>query len=115
MPGPAAPPALLSRTWRAAASSSRSRWPRGARWWFVDLHTPPLRAKVKPSQPLHSAEALLCGEPHPIRTALTATGEKLREMICLLSSRSAVSDMASGPVEVKDDFGMGTRGILGAG
>jgi len=47
----------------------------------VDPYTPPMPAKIKPQQAIHFAEALLRGEPHPIRTTLTATGEKLREMI----------------------------------
>jgi len=47
----------------------------------VDPYTPPMPAKIKPGQAVHFAEALLRGEPHPIRTTLTATGEKLREMI----------------------------------
>jgi pyruvate dehydrogenase (quinone)/pyruvate oxidase len=47
----------------------------------VDPYTPPMPAKIRPTQALHFAEALVRGEPHPIRTALTATGERLREMI----------------------------------
>jgi pyruvate dehydrogenase (quinone)/pyruvate oxidase len=47
----------------------------------VDPYTPPMPAKVTPKQAVHFAESLLRGEPHPIRIALTATGEKLREMI----------------------------------
>lgn len=47
----------------------------------VDPYTPPMPAKVKPQQAAHFAEALLRGEPHPIHTVLTATGEKLREMV----------------------------------
>ena len=47
----------------------------------IDPYTPPLPAKIKPRQAVHFAESLLRGEPHPLRISLTATGDKLREMI----------------------------------
>jgi len=47
----------------------------------VDQFTPPMPAKVKPSQALKLAEALVRGEPNRMKIALTNAHDKVRELI----------------------------------
>jgi pyruvate dehydrogenase (quinone) len=47
----------------------------------VDPFEPPLPAKVKAEQALHFAESLARGEPNRSKIALTAFGDKVRELI----------------------------------
>jgi pyruvate dehydrogenase (quinone) len=47
----------------------------------VDQFTPPMPAKVKASQALKLAEALLRGEPNRMQIALTSAHDKVREMV----------------------------------
>lgn len=47
----------------------------------VDQFTPPMPAKVKPSQALKLAEALARGEPNRMKIALTSAHDKVRELI----------------------------------
>jgi pyruvate dehydrogenase (quinone)/pyruvate oxidase len=47
----------------------------------VDQFTPPMPAKVKPSQIARFAESLLRGEPHRGKIALTAFSDSVRELI----------------------------------
>lgn len=47
----------------------------------VDPFEPPLPAKVKAEQALHFAESLARGEPNRTKIALTAFGDKVREVI----------------------------------
>lgn len=47
----------------------------------VDPFEPPLPARVKAEQALHFAEALARGEPNRSKIALTAFGDKVRELI----------------------------------
>jgi hypothetical protein len=47
----------------------------------VDQFTPPMPAKVKASQALKLAEALVRGEPNRSRIVLTNAHDKVRELI----------------------------------
>jgi pyruvate dehydrogenase (quinone) len=47
----------------------------------VDEFTPPMPAKVKPSQALKLAEALVRGEPNRMKIALTSAHDRVRELI----------------------------------
>jgi len=47
----------------------------------VDQFTPPLPAKIKASQALKLAEALLRGEPNRMKIALTNAHDKIRELV----------------------------------
>jgi pyruvate dehydrogenase (quinone)/pyruvate oxidase len=47
----------------------------------VDQFTPPMPAKVKPSQALKLAEALVRGEPNRMKIALTSAHDRVRELI----------------------------------
>jgi pyruvate dehydrogenase (quinone)/pyruvate oxidase len=47
----------------------------------VDQFTPPMPAKIKPSQALKFAESLLRGEPNRSRIALTSAHDTVRELI----------------------------------
>jgi pyruvate dehydrogenase (quinone) len=47
----------------------------------VDQFTPPMPAKVKPSQAAHFAESLLRGEPNRGKIALTAFSDTVRELV----------------------------------
>ena len=47
----------------------------------VDQFTPPMPAKVKPSQALKLAEALARGEPNRMKIALTNAHDKVRELV----------------------------------
>jgi pyruvate dehydrogenase (quinone)/pyruvate oxidase len=47
----------------------------------VDQYAAMLPAKIKPDQAVKFSEALLRGEPHPIRIALTAANEKVRQIV----------------------------------
>jgi len=47
----------------------------------VDQFTPPMPAKVKPSQALKFAEALVRGEPNRMKIALTNAHDQVRELI----------------------------------
>jgi pyruvate dehydrogenase (quinone) len=47
----------------------------------VDPFMPPLPAKIKAKQALHFAESLARGEPNREKIAITALGQKIREMI----------------------------------
>jgi pyruvate dehydrogenase (quinone)/pyruvate oxidase len=47
----------------------------------VDQYAAMLPAKIKPDQAVKFSEALLRGEPHPIRIALTAASEKVRQIV----------------------------------
>lgn len=47
----------------------------------VDQFTPPMPAKVKPSQALKFAEALVRGEPNRMKIALTAAHDRVRELV----------------------------------
>jgi pyruvate dehydrogenase (quinone)/pyruvate oxidase len=47
----------------------------------VDQFTPPMPAKVKPSQAMKFAEALVRGEPNRGKIVLTNTHDKVRELV----------------------------------
>jgi pyruvate dehydrogenase (quinone) len=47
----------------------------------VDQYAAMLPAKITPDQAMKFSEALLRGEPHPIRIALTAANEKVRQIV----------------------------------
>jgi pyruvate dehydrogenase (quinone)/pyruvate oxidase len=47
----------------------------------VDQFTPPMPAKVKPSQAAKFAEALMRGEPNRTKIMLTNAHEKVRELV----------------------------------
>jgi len=47
----------------------------------VDQFTPPMPAKIKPSQAVKLAEALLRGEPNRAKIALTNAHDKIRELV----------------------------------
>jgi pyruvate dehydrogenase (quinone)/pyruvate oxidase len=47
----------------------------------VDQFTPPMPAKVKVSQALKLAEALLRGEPNRLEIAITNAHDKVRELV----------------------------------
>jgi pyruvate dehydrogenase (quinone)/pyruvate oxidase len=47
----------------------------------VDQYAAMLPAKIKPDQAMKFSQALLRGEPHPIRIALTAANEKVRQIV----------------------------------
>jgi pyruvate dehydrogenase (quinone)/pyruvate oxidase len=47
----------------------------------VDQFTPPMPAKIKASQALKLAEALVRGEPSSMKIALTSAHDKVRELV----------------------------------
>jgi pyruvate dehydrogenase (quinone)/pyruvate oxidase len=47
----------------------------------VDQFTPPMPAKIKASQALKLAEALVRGEPNRMKIALTNAHDRVRELV----------------------------------
>jgi pyruvate dehydrogenase (quinone)/pyruvate oxidase len=47
----------------------------------VDEFTPPMPAKIKASQALHLAEALVRGEPNRAKIAITSAHDRVRELV----------------------------------
>ena len=47
----------------------------------VDQFTPPMPAKIKASQALKLAEALVRGEPNRMKIVLTNAHDKVRELV----------------------------------